>query len=35
MAILFAQYWDVMENQEKAYEDFILSRYIPTYEKRG
>ena len=35
MAILFAQYWDVMENKEKEYEDFILGKYIPTYEKTG
>ncbi|MGD0487685.1 MAG: hypothetical protein ABSB94_10880 [Syntrophorhabdales bacterium] len=35
MAILFAQYWDVMENKEKAYEDFILGKYIPTFEKTG
>lgn len=35
MAILFAQYWDVMENKEKEYENFILSKYIPTFEKTG
>lgn len=35
MAILFAQYWDVVENREKEYEQFILSTYIPTYEKTG
>ena len=35
MAILFAQYWDVVENKENEYQDFILSRYIPTYEKTG
>ena len=35
MAILFAQYWDVVENKGKEYEDFILSNYIPTYEKTG
>ncbi len=35
MAIIFTQYWDVMENKEKAYEDFILGTYIPTYEKTG
>lgn len=35
MAILFAQYWDVVENKEKEYEDFILSTYIPGYEKTG
>lgn len=35
MAILFAQYWDVVENKEKEYESFILSKYIPTYEKTG
>jgi hypothetical protein len=35
MAILFAQYWDVVENKGKEYEDFILSKYIPTYEKTG
>ena len=35
MAILFAQYWDVVENKGKEYEDFILSKYIPAYEKTG
>jgi hypothetical protein len=35
MAILFAHYWDVVENKEKEYEDFILSKYIPRYEKTG
>ena len=35
MAILFAQYWDVVENKEKEYQEFILSKYIPTYEKTG
>jgi len=35
MAILFAQYWDVVENKEKEYEQFILGTYIPTYEKTG
>jgi hypothetical protein len=35
MAILFAQYWDVMENKENEYQDFILGRYIPTFEKTG
>ncbi len=35
MAILFAQYWDVVENKEKEYQEFILSNYIPTYEKTG
>ncbi len=35
MAILFAQYWDVLENKEKEYEEFILGTYIPTYEKTG
>ena len=35
MAILFAQYWDVMENKEKEYEDFILGTYIPAFEKTG
>ncbi len=35
MAILFAHYWDVVENKEKAYEEFILGTYIPTYEKTG
>jgi hypothetical protein len=35
MAILFAQYWDVVENKEKEYEMFILGKYIPTYEKTG
>jgi hypothetical protein len=35
MAILFAQYWDVMDNKDKEYEDFILGRYIPTFEKTG
>ena len=35
MAILFAQYWDVTENKEKEYEDFILGTYIPAYEKTG
>jgi hypothetical protein len=35
MAILFAQHWDVVENKENEYQDFILSRYIPTFEKTG
>ena len=35
MAILFATYWDVVENKEKEYEDFILGKYIPTMEKTG
>jgi hypothetical protein len=35
MAILFAQNWDVVENKEKEYQEFILSKYIPTYEKTG
>jgi hypothetical protein len=35
MAILFAQYWDVVEDKEKEYENFILNKYIPTYEKTG
>jgi hypothetical protein len=35
MAILFAQYWDVVENKEKEYQEFILGKYIPTYEKTG
>ncbi len=35
MAILFAQYWDVIENKEKQYEEFILAKYIPTYQKTG
>ena len=35
MAILFAQHWDVVENKEKKYEEFILGKYIPTYEKTG
>lgn len=35
MAILFAQYWDVVENKEAEYQEFILSKYIPTYEKTG
>jgi len=35
MAILFAQYWDVVENREREYQEFILSKYIPTYEKTG
>jgi hypothetical protein len=35
MAILFAQYWDVRENKEREYEDFILGKYIPAYEKTG
>jgi len=35
MAILFAQYWDVMENKEKEYEEFILGTYIPAFEKTG
>lgn len=35
MAILFAQHWDVVENVEKKYEEFILSKYIPTYQKTG
>jgi hypothetical protein len=35
MAILFAQHWDVIENKEKEYEQFILGKYIPTYQKTG
>jgi hypothetical protein len=35
MAILLAHYWDVVENKEKEYEDFILGRYIPVYQKTG
>lgn len=35
MAILFAQYWDVVEKKEKLYEQFILGKYIPTYQKTG
>jgi hypothetical protein len=35
MAILLAHYWDVVENKEKEYEDFILGRYIPIYQKTG
>jgi hypothetical protein len=35
MAILFAQHWDVVENKEKEYEQFILGKYIPTYQKTG
>jgi hypothetical protein len=35
MAILFAQYWDVVENKERDYQEFILSTYIPAYEKTG
>ncbi len=35
MAILFTQYWDVIENKEKEYEQFILGKYIPTYQKTG
>ena len=35
MAILFAQYWDVVENREKEYEQFILGKYIPIYQKTG
>jgi len=35
MAILFAQYWDVVENREREYQEFILSKYIPKYEKTG
>jgi hypothetical protein len=35
MAILFAQFWDVVENKEKEYQEFILGKYIPTYEKTG
>jgi hypothetical protein len=35
MAILFVQFWDVLENVEKKYEEFILNKYIPTYEKTG
>ena len=35
MAILFAHYWDVVENKEKEYEKFILGKYIPVYEKTG
>jgi hypothetical protein len=35
MAILFSTYWDVVENKEKEYENFILSKYIPKMEKTG
>lgn len=35
MAILFVQYWDVMENKEKEYEEFILKTHIPAVEKTG
>jgi hypothetical protein len=35
MAILFVHYWDVVENREQEYQDFILSTYIPTYQKTG
>ncbi len=35
MAILFAHYWDVVDNREKEYEDFILKTYIPAYNKTG
>ncbi len=35
MAILFVQYWDVVENKEREYQEFILSKYIPAYEKTG
>ncbi|MGD9578240.1 MAG: hypothetical protein AB7Y74_08310 [Syntrophorhabdus sp.] len=35
MAILFTQYWDIVENKEKKYEQFILGKYIPTYQKTG
>lgn len=35
MAILFAQHWDVVENVEKKYEEFILGKYIPTIQKTG
>jgi hypothetical protein len=35
MAILFTHYWDVVENKEKEYEDFILKTYIPAYTKTG
>ena len=35
MAILFAQHWDVVENVEKKYEEFILGKYIPMYQKTG
>ncbi len=35
MAILFTHYWDVVDNKEKEYEDFILKTYIPAYAKTG
>jgi hypothetical protein len=35
MAILFTQHWDVVENKENEYQNFILGRYIPTFEKTG
>jgi hypothetical protein len=35
MAILFTHYWDVVNNKEKEYEDFILTTYIPAYAETG
>ncbi|MCX5809473.1 MAG: hypothetical protein NTX36_08910 [Proteobacteria bacterium] len=35
MAILFVQHWDIMENKEKEYEEFILKTHIPAVEKTG
>lgn len=35
MAILFAQYWDVVEDKDRQYEEFILGTHIPSLEKTG
>jgi len=35
MAILFTQYWDVVEGKDAEYEQFILRTYIPSLEKAG
>jgi hypothetical protein len=35
MAILFVQYWDVVENKDKEYEEFIVKKHIPVLEKMG
>jgi hypothetical protein len=35
MAILLAQYWDIVEGKESEYEQFILKTYIPSMELQG
>lgn len=35
MAILFVQYWDIIENKDREYEEFIVKTHIPAVEKTG